>query len=264
MSQVHHLLLELIPGGAKKDLSEAQAKALLATVRSRDLAGKTRRRVAVELITDLERIYQRKKAAKKELTALVAATGTTLMDLHGIGPSGAARHLVEVGDITRFPDKNHFGSWSERNPSTPPPATTSRHRLSRGGNRLMNRGRHIMATVQLRNPTEGRDFFDRTSGETLGAWLVLLQSTKTITYPDQCLPPTPEADTSLGSEPAKSFSLHCPMRDGPDSVGVQVLARHGQFGYLLMCYDENWGATRTEELVKQCRDWSLGFTYLPT
>ena len=31
MSQVHHLLLELIPGGAKKDLSAAQAKALVAT-----------------------------------------------------------------------------------------------------------------------------------------------------------------------------------------------------------------------------------------
>lgn len=30
---VHRLLLELIPGGAKKDLSAAQAKALLATVR---------------------------------------------------------------------------------------------------------------------------------------------------------------------------------------------------------------------------------------
>ena len=104
MSQVHHLLLELIPGGAKKDLSAAQAKALLATVRPRDLAGNTRRRVAAELITDLERVYQRKKAANKELTALVAATGTTLMDLHGIGPSGAARHLVEIGDITRFPD----------------------------------------------------------------------------------------------------------------------------------------------------------------
>jgi hypothetical protein len=44
MSQVHHLLLELIPGGAKKDLSAAQAKALLATVRPRDIAGKTRRR----------------------------------------------------------------------------------------------------------------------------------------------------------------------------------------------------------------------------
>ena len=125
MSQVHHLLLELIPGGAKKDLSAAQAKKLLATVRPRDIAGKTRRRVAAELVADLERIYQRKKAANKELTALVAATGTTLMDLNGIGPSGAARLLVEVGDITRFPDNNHFGSWTGTAPSTPPPGTTS-------------------------------------------------------------------------------------------------------------------------------------------
>ena len=30
ISQLHHLLLELIPGGAKNDLSGAQAKALLA------------------------------------------------------------------------------------------------------------------------------------------------------------------------------------------------------------------------------------------
>ncbi len=97
MSQVHHLLLELIPGGAKKALSAAQAKALLATVRPRDLAGKTRRRVAAELITDLERIYQRKKALNKELTALVEATGTTLMTLHGIGPSGAARDQPRPG-----------------------------------------------------------------------------------------------------------------------------------------------------------------------
>ena len=161
MSQVHHLLLELIPGGAKKDLSAAQAKKLLATVRPRDAAGKTRRRVAAELIADLERIYQRKKAANKELTALVAATGTTLMDLNGIGPSGAARLLVEVGDITRFPDKNHFGSWTGTAPIDASSGDNIRHRLSRGGNRQINRVLHIMATVQLRNPTEGRDYFDR-------------------------------------------------------------------------------------------------------
>jgi len=161
MSQVHHLLLELIPGGAKKDLSAAQAKKLLATVRPRDAAGKTRRRVAAELIADLERIYQRKRAANKELTALVAATGTTLMDLNGIGPSGAARLLVEVGDITRFPDKNHFGSWTGTAPIDASSGDNVRHRLSRGGNRQINRVLHIMATVQLRNPTEGRGYFDR-------------------------------------------------------------------------------------------------------
>jgi transposase len=161
ISQLHRLLLELIPGGAKKDLSAAQAKALLATVRPRDVVGKTRRRVAAELISDLERIYARKKAANKELTHLLAATGTTLLDLHGIGPSGAARLLVEVGDITRFPDRDHFASWNGTAPLDASSGDQVRHRLSRKGNRQINHVLHVMATVQLRNPTEGRGYFDR-------------------------------------------------------------------------------------------------------
>ena len=87
ISQLHQLLLELIPGGAKKDLPAAQAKAWLAKVRPRDVAGKARRRVAAELISDLERVHARRKAADKELRELVAATGTKLMELTGIGPS---------------------------------------------------------------------------------------------------------------------------------------------------------------------------------
>jgi transposase len=165
VSQLHQLLLELIPGGAKKDLSAAQAKALLAKVRPRDLAGKTRRRVAAELIGDLERVYARKKAADKELNQLLAATGTTLTDLNGIGPSGAARLLVDVGDVTRFPSKAHFASWNGTAPIDASSGDQVRHRLSRGGNRQINRVLHIMATVQLRNPTEGRAYYDRRKAE---------------------------------------------------------------------------------------------------
>ena len=80
-------------------------------------------------------------------------------DLTGIGPSGAARLLVEVGDITRFPDNNHFGSWTGTAPIDASSGDNVRHRLSRGGNRQINRVLHIMATVQLRNPTEGRAYF---------------------------------------------------------------------------------------------------------
>jgi transposase len=36
-----------------------------------------------------------------------------------------------------------------------------RHRLSRGGNRQINVVLHIMATVRLRNPAEGRAYYDR-------------------------------------------------------------------------------------------------------
>jgi transposase len=161
VSQLHQLLLELIPGGAKKDLSAAQARAMLARVRPRDAAGKARRRVAAELIGDLERIYQRKKEADKELNALLAATGTTLTDLHGIGPSGAARLLAEVGEVTRFPTKAHFASWDGTAPIDASSGDQVRHRLSRAGNRQINRVLHIMAVVQLRNPTEGRAYYDR-------------------------------------------------------------------------------------------------------
>ena len=119
------------------------------------------RRVAAELIGDLERVYQRSKQADKELKELVASTGTTLMDLHGIGPSGAARLLVEVGQITRFPNRAHFASWNGTAPIDASSGDQVRHRLSRAGNRQINRALHIMATVQLRNPTEGRAYFDR-------------------------------------------------------------------------------------------------------
>jgi hypothetical protein len=52
--------------GAKKNLSAAQARKLLAGVGTRDVVGKTRKRVAAELVVDLERLYARKKAANKE------------------------------------------------------------------------------------------------------------------------------------------------------------------------------------------------------
>ena len=159
--QLHQLLLELLPGGAKRDLSAAQARKLLATVRPTEVAGKTRKRVALELVVDLERVYARKKAANKELVQLVKQTGTGLLDLHGIGPSGAARLLVEVGDITRFPTKGHFASWTGTAPIDASSGDNVRHRLSRGGNRQINRALHMMAVVQLRNPTEGRAYFDR-------------------------------------------------------------------------------------------------------
>jgi transposase len=103
-------------GSAEGPASAAQARMLLTTVRPKDAAGKVRKRVALELVVDLERLYARKKAANKELAELVKATGTGLLGLHGIGPSCAARLLVEVGDITRSPTKGHFASWNRHRP----------------------------------------------------------------------------------------------------------------------------------------------------
>jgi len=83
------------------------------------------------------------------------------MSLDGIGPSGAARLLVEVGDIIRFPDRGHFASWNGTAPIDASSGYHVRHRLSRAGNRQINRVLHIMAVVQLRHPTKGRAYYDR-------------------------------------------------------------------------------------------------------
>ena len=64
------------------------------------------------------------------------SSGSRLMDLPGVGPVVAARTLADVGDVTRFADRNRFASWT----GTPPLEASSgeivRHRLSRAGNRL--------------------------------------------------------------------------------------------------------------------------------
>jgi transposase len=160
INQLHRLLLELFPGGAKRFLSARQARALIATIKPRDILGKTRRRLAVKLIGELEAIDTKIKAAEKDLKELVTAPGSTLMDLHGIGPSGAARLLADVSDIRRFADRSHFASWNGTAPLEASSGDQRRHRLSRAGNRRINRTLHIMAVVQLRNTTPGRTYFD--------------------------------------------------------------------------------------------------------
>jgi transposase len=160
INRLHRLLLELFPGGAKRYLSSRQARALIATIRPRDIVGKTRRRLVVELIDEFEGFDKKIKAVKKELKELVIARGSTLQDLHGIGPSGAARLLADVGNIHRFVNRDRFASWNGTAPLDASSGEQNRHRLSRAGNRRINRALHIMAVVQLRNPTKGRAYFD--------------------------------------------------------------------------------------------------------
>jgi transposase len=125
LNRLHRLFLDLIPGGAPVKKSASQYQVLLATVRPRDLAGKTRRRMAAEEVEDIHRLDAKLKAMKAEPRTAVAATGPHLMDIHGIGPAGAARILAEAGDISRFPDRNHFASRAGTAPSAPSAASTS-------------------------------------------------------------------------------------------------------------------------------------------
>jgi hypothetical protein len=158
---MHRLFLELLPGGAPVKKSVSQYQALLATVRPRDLAGKTCRRMAAEELEDLHRLDAKLMAMKAELKTAVLAAGSHLMDIHGIGPAGAARILADVGDVARFPDRNHFASWTGTAPIDASSGQHLRHRLSRAGNRRLNHVLYIAGIVQLRNDTAGRAYYRR-------------------------------------------------------------------------------------------------------
>ncbi len=84
-----------------------------------------------------------------------------MMELPGVGPIVAARILADVGDVARFADRNRFASWTGTAPLDASSGEQTRHRLSRAGNRRMNRVLHIAATTQIRLDTEGRAYYRR-------------------------------------------------------------------------------------------------------
>ena len=161
VNRLQRLLSELLPGQRKRDLSAAQAKAMLATVRPRDIAGKTRRRMAAEEIADL--VARRREAEEDQGRAEGRShrARLDLMDLYGVGPAGAARVLADVGDVARFVDRNRFASWTGTAPLDASSGEQTRHRLSRAGNRRMNHVLHVAAIVQIRHDTEGRAYYRR-------------------------------------------------------------------------------------------------------
>ena len=164
VNRLQRLLSELTPGKAKKDITTGQAKAILASVRPRDLAGKTRRRLAAEQLAELVVVEKKIKALTKELKEMVLAGGSKLMDLPGVGPVVAARILADVGDVARFADRNRFASWTGTAPLDASSGEHVRHRLSRAGNRKMNHMLHIAAATQARLDTPGRAYYRRKLG----------------------------------------------------------------------------------------------------
>jgi transposase len=142
----------------------------------RSLTSRTRVRAAVELLTGdagiraelcrrrLERVLDidaEAAAVKRQIAALVTASGTTLTDMHGVGPVVAARFLAEVVDIARYPNRDAFASANGTAPIPASSGRTVRHRFNPGGNRQMNRALYTIALTQIREQTEGRAYYQR-------------------------------------------------------------------------------------------------------
>ena len=63
--------------------------------------------------------------------------------------------------MARFPDRNHFASWTGTAPIDASSGEQIRNRLSRAGNRRLNHVLYIAAVVQIRHNTPGRGYLNR-------------------------------------------------------------------------------------------------------
>ena len=159
--RLHAVLCVLVPGGAKRGLSAARAAQILRSIRPIELVDIERRRVAMDLIGDVRRFDSQLEAINDRIATAVAATGTSLTDIYGVGPLGAAIILGHTGDIARFPSAGHFARYNATAPIEASSGPRKRHRLNPRGNRQLNRAIHVAAVTQIRNDTPGRAYYRR-------------------------------------------------------------------------------------------------------
>lgn len=165
VNRLHALLRDLHPGGAKTGLTTTAAAALLTRVRPVSAADTQRKKISRALVSDLRRLETALKALDKEVREAVAASGSTLNDIHGLGDITAAKILALTGDITRFPNQEHYASYTGTAPIDASSGDQEHHRLSRRGNRQLNAAIHVVAVTQARDPGPGRDHYRRKLAE---------------------------------------------------------------------------------------------------
>jgi transposase len=110
--RLHAVLGELIPGGVPKAITTARAARVLKALRPEGAVAAARCDLAAALLEDLRRIDARIREARKKLAAAVAAAGTSLTSLFGVGPVIAAAVIGEVRDVSRFPGRDHFAAYN--------------------------------------------------------------------------------------------------------------------------------------------------------
>lgn len=166
--RLHALLAALVPGGVQKRLSANGAAAFLRRVRPVGAIEVERKNLALELVADIRRLDRAAAAVKARAKVAVAASGTSVTDIHGVGPIVAALLLGHSGDITRFPTAGHYASYNGTAPIEASSGPRVRHRLNPRGNRQLNHALHMIAISQARGDSAGRTYYQRklTEGKT--------------------------------------------------------------------------------------------------
>jgi transposase len=225
--RLHALLCGLTPGGAARLLSASQAGRILRGVKPMGPVELERKRIALELVDDVRRFDNQLLAINERIVEAVVASGTTVTDIHGIGPLGAAIILGHPGDVARFPTSGHFARSTGTAPIAASSGPQQRHRLNPRGNRQLNRALHVAALTQIRNETPGRGDYRRKLHEGKSrkeAWRALKRQIAKTVYRHQAAdahrysdePGRAEGTTRSPARPALHPEAGSPNKPLPD------------------------------------------------
>jgi transposase len=166
LNRLHALLRDLLPGGVAGKLSADRAARILRSIPPKeDASARLRRQLASEVLRDVRTLDRKIADLSGRIEAEVDASGTTLTEIFGVGPILAAKIIGTVGNITRFPTKGHFASYSGTAPVEASSGEVVRHRLSMAGNRHLNYALHMVALCQARSDARGGAYYRKKIAE---------------------------------------------------------------------------------------------------
>jgi transposase len=159
--RLHALLCLVVPGGVSGRLSAQRAAKTLRGLHPVELVDVERKRIAVDLLADVRRIDDQLEELAKRIAVAVTASGTTVTNVYGVGPIGAALIVGHTGDVARFPSAGHYARYNATAPLEASSGPRVRHRLNPRGNRQLNHALHVAAITQVSHDTPGRIYYER-------------------------------------------------------------------------------------------------------
>ncbi|MDF9753037.1 IS110 family transposase [Arthrobacter sp. ES3-54] len=104
-------------------------------------------------------LHQELALIDAELDAIITIQAPMIRDLHGVGTDVASQLLVTVGDNPeRIGTEAQFAALAGVAPVPASSGKTTRHRLSRGGDRQANKAIHHVALVRMMSDTRTRTY----------------------------------------------------------------------------------------------------------
>nr|WP_067479739.1 IS110 family transposase [Nocardia amamiensis] len=227
VNQLHALLRELLPGGVPTDLTASRVATVLRGLRPVTATDRVRKTLAKDLVADIKRYDAQLAQNASAMDELLNVHGTTLREIPGIGPVMAARIIGRTGRVRRFGTAAAYANYTGTAPIEVASADSTRHRLSRHGDRELNSALHTIAMIQIRmRGSAGRNYYDKKIAQGQ-----IIERGKTLPQT------TPRRPGLANHDPRRTTHhparIHGPRRKqlAPNPENEQFVHRHLQVGH---------------------------------